>query len=167
MAWGMPPWICVDMYVYVYVYMYMCMFYIDLYIYKTKIFYHIKKYNHDFLYIIFSYCAIRFYNTYCYIRIFRYYYIYCYIRIFWLIYLNSFTSNQRLFMYYLYNLYYAFNMSNPGSPWHPRWGLKRGASVEVLPSLNLLLLQVNKYWKKKPKSSIQNLWKLNFNPPYP
>ena len=24
----------------------------------------------------------------------------------------------------------AINMSNPGSPWHHTWGLKRGASVE-------------------------------------
>ena len=129
MAWGLPPWTCVYMYVYVYVYMYMCMFYIDLYTYKTKMFYHLKTYNHDFLYIIFSYFAIRFYNTYCYIRIFRYYSIYCYIRIFRLIYLNFitinfFTSNQRYYMYYLYNLYDIFIYSHStclvqGAPGNP------------------------------------------------
>ena len=81
------------------------------------------------VYIIFSYIAIRFYNTYCYIRIFQCYFIYCYIRIFRPIYLivitiNSFTSNQRYYMYYLYNLHDTHSTcliqgatGNPGEDW--------------------------------------------------
>ena len=58
-------------------------------------------------------------------------------------------------MIYLSCLLHAINLSNPGSPWHPRWGLKRGASVEVLPPFNLLMLLVNKYWKYKKKIDVQ------------
>ena len=80
--------------------------------------------------------------------------IVCYVHIYILnIHVNTFISNQ-IIQYYdiiciIYTMWsipkhlmiyllYAFNMSNPGNPWHPRWGLTRGASVEGLPLFNLL-----------------------------
>ena len=78
---------------------------------------------------------------------------------------NSFTNNQSIqhydiicIIYIIWSnpkemiyLLHAISLSNPGSPMHPMWGPKRGASVKVLPPFNMLLLLVNKYWKLKKK----------------